>query len=133
MSKGRAFATKNTMLHIVARVLIARQHDLCRTGIEAATIRTPVYRAKVDYGRRAMSWPNRERDRSWPKSRDASRDCYWHECAVLTASEIVCFSNRPFGVKHFQTIHDSVDVTRGPVLLFGIGTKALPSWDSKTR
>jgi hypothetical protein len=26
-----------------------------------------------------------------------------------------------------------VDVTRGLVLLFGIGTKALPSWDSRTR
>ena len=46
----------------------------------------------------------------------------------------VRFSNRPFGVKRFQTIHhDSVDVTHGLVLLFGIGTKALPSWDSKTR
>ena len=46
----------------------------------------------------------------------------------------VCFSNRPFGVKRFQTIHQfSVDVARGLVLLFGIGTKALPSWDSKTR
>ena len=46
----------------------------------------------------------------------------------------VCFSNRPFGVKHFQTIHlCGVDVTRGLVLLFGIGTWALPSWDSKTR
>ena len=46
----------------------------------------------------------------------------------------VCFSNRPFGVKRFQTIHRcSVDVARGLVLLFGIGTKALPSWDSKTR
>src|SRR5471030_138092 len=44
------------------------------------------------------------------------------------------FSNRPFGVKHFQTIHHhSVDVSRGLVLLFGIGTKALPSWESKTR
>jgi hypothetical protein len=37
------------MLRFVARVLIARQHDLRRTDIEAATIRTPVYRAKVDY------------------------------------------------------------------------------------
>ena len=38
----------------------------------------------------------------------------------------VCFSNRPFGVKHFQTIHHcSVDVAHGLVLLFGIGTKAL--------
>src|SRR6478672_2039562 len=44
------------------------------------------------------------------------------------------FSNRPFGVKRFQTIHPySVDVAHGLVLLFGIGTKALPSWDSKTR
>jgi hypothetical protein len=44
------------------------------------------------------------------------------------------FSNRPFGVKRFQTIHHcGVDVAHGLVLLFGIGTKALPSWDSKTR
>ncbi|MGC1355501.1 MAG: hypothetical protein WA851_06875 [Xanthobacteraceae bacterium] len=36
------------------------------------------------------------------------------------------FSNRPFGVKRVQTTHhDSVDVTHGLVLLFGIGTKAL--------
>ena len=34
------------------------------------------------------------------------------------------FSNRPFGVKRFQTIHHhSVDVARGLVLLFGIGAK----------
>ena len=46
----------------------------------------------------------------------------------------VRFSNRPFGVKHFQTIRRcGVDVTHGLVLLFGIGTKALPSWDSRTR
>jgi hypothetical protein len=46
----------------------------------------------------------------------------------------VGFSNRPFGVKRFQTIrHHGVDVARGLVLLFGIGTKAVPSWDSRTR
>ena len=47
----------------------------------------------------------------------------------------VRFSNRPFGVKHFQTIHHhcSVDVAHGLVLLFGIGTTALPLWDSRTR
>jgi hypothetical protein len=46
----------------------------------------------------------------------------------------VRFSNRPFGVKHFQTFHQcGVDVARGLVLLFGIGTKALPSWDPRTR
>jgi hypothetical protein len=38
----------------------------------------------------------------------------------------VRFSNRPFGVKHFQTIHQcGVDVAHGLVLLFGIGTWAL--------
>ena len=46
----------------------------------------------------------------------------------------VRFSNRPVGVKRFQTIHRySVNVAHGLVLLFGIGTKALPSWDSRTR
>jgi hypothetical protein len=43
------------------------------------------------------------------------------------------FSNRPVGVKRFQTIHHhSVDVARGLVLLFGIGAKALPAWGSRT-
>src|SRR6516164_9199935 len=38
------------------------------------------------------------------------------------------------GVKRFQTIHDGgVGVAHGLVLLSGIGTWALPSWDSKTR
>src|ERR1700687_3441234 len=46
----------------------------------------------------------------------------------------VRFSNRPFGVKRFQTIHlCGVDVTRGLVLLSGIGAWALPSWDPRTR
>src|SRR5580704_8459215 len=46
----------------------------------------------------------------------------------------VRFSNRPFEVKRFQTIRRcGVDVTHGLVLLFGIGTKAVPSWDSRTR
>jgi len=46
----------------------------------------------------------------------------------------VRFSNRPFGVKHFQATHRcSVDVARGLALLFGIGTKAVPSWDPRTR
>ena len=40
----------------------------------------------------------------------------------------VRFSNRPIGVKRFQTIHrHGVDVAHGLLLLFGIGTKALPS------
>jgi len=63
--------------------------------------------------------------RSW-----VTRD--WHDLASRRSD--VRFSNRPFGVKHFQTIHHfSVDVARGLALLFGLGTKALPSWDSRTR
>ena len=46
----------------------------------------------------------------------------------------VRFSNRPVEVKRFQTHHDcGVDVTCGLALLFGLGTLALPSWDSRTR
>jgi len=45
-----------------------------------------------------------------------------------------CFSNRPVGVKHFQAIHPcSFDVSHGLALLFGIDTRALPSWDPRTR
>src|ERR1035437_6769959 len=59
----------------------------------------------------------------------------WHETDMAGQTPHVRFSNRRFGVKHFQTIHHhcSVDVTHGLVLLFGIGTRALPSWDSRTR
>ena len=47
---------------------------------------------------------------------------------------IVRFSNRPVWVKRLQTVHHfSVDVAHGLLLLFGIGTKALPLWDSRTR
>ena len=57
----------------------------------------------------------------------------WPKCEVPTGAGNVCFSNRPFGVKRFQTIHQhSVDVARGLVLLFGIGARALPSWVSRT-
>src|ERR1039458_3260626 len=68
-------------------------------------------------GKREMSVPGHKRtNRRRPKS------------------TVVRFSNRPFGVKHFQTVHYcSVDVAHGLALLFGIGTKALPSWDSRTR
>jgi superfamily II helicase len=46
----------------------------------------------------------------------------------------VRFSNRPVWVKRFQTIHqNSFEVAREHTLLFGIGTEALPAWDSKIR
>src|SRR5689334_25295225 len=44
------------------------------------------------------------------------------------------FSNRPFGSSTFRlSTLQCVDVARGLALLFGLGTKALPVWDSKTR
>jgi hypothetical protein len=53
---------------------------------------------------------------------------------IAAALADVCFSNRPFEVKRFQTIHHcNVDVARGLLLLFGIGTRALPLWDPRTR
>jgi hypothetical protein len=49
--------------------------------------------------------------------------CYWHKADITTALTNVRFSNRPVGVKRFQAIHDcGVDVARGLVLLYGIGT-----------
>jgi hypothetical protein len=46
------------------------------------------------------------------------------ESAVTVDHADVCFSNRPTRVKRFQTVHGSgVDVTRGLVLLYGIGTQ----------
>ena len=58
----------------------------------------------------------------------------WAERLGSAGRAYACFSNRPFWVKRFQTIHHySVDVARGLALLFGIGTEALPAWDSKTR
>src|SRR6266436_4091790 len=47
----------------------------------------------------------------------------WHSMAVPAVTKYVRFSNRPFGVKRFQTIHH-YNVAHGLVLLFGIGTKA---------
>jgi hypothetical protein len=65
--------------------------------------------------------------------RDRDFRC-WHNPDMPRWSDDVCFSNRPFGVKLLQTIHQcDVDVARGLVLLFGIGTGAFPSWDSRTR
>ena len=53
---------------------------------------------------------------------------------MAVAGDHVAFSNRPVGVKHFRLCtNGSVDVARGLALLFGIGTKALPAWDSRTR
>jgi hypothetical protein len=55
----------------------------------------------------------------------------WRKSAPVNLDRIgpsghVRFSNRPFLVKHFQTIHQcDVDVAHGLVLLFGIGTRAL--------
>src|SRR5258706_11930816 len=78
-------------------------------------------------------------DTSWPSVMHVRHEGrghfrFWHKADVTAPLVNVRFSNRPFGVKHFQTIHQcGVDVARGLVLLFGIGTEAFPSWDSRTR
>ena len=47
---------------------------------------------------------------------------------------IVRFSNRPSLGQALSDFHRcGVDVAHGLLLLFGIGTKALPLWDSRTR
>ena len=75
--------------------------------------------------------------REWPKTGvvvGCSEVSYRQKLTSERSVSDVRFSNRPFGVKRFQTIHHcSVDVAHGLALLFGIGTKAVPSWDPRTR
>src|SRR3974390_2231386 len=75
------------------------------------------------YEEQKPAWPYR----TCPVRRSGSK-CFhpgcWSKTRGVALPTNVCFSNRRFGVKHFQTIHhDSVDVAHGLVLLFGIGTK----------
>jgi hypothetical protein len=71
---------------------------------------------------------SRHARRRWQRSRKVGGG------VVLRSGSPLLFSNRPFRVKRFQTIHDcGVNVARGLALLSGLGTKALPSWVSKTR
>ena len=80
-----------------------------------------------------MAAPERFADKS-DSSCTAGTVHTWPSATDFALQQNVGFSNRPFGVKRFQTIrHHGVDVARGLVLLFGIGTKALPLWDSRTR
>src|SRR6516165_9944679 len=60
--------------------------------------------------------------------------CFWHKADITIALNHVRFSNRPVGVKRFQALqYSDGNVARGLVLLYGLGTSARPSWDSKTR
>jgi hypothetical protein len=69
--------------------------------------------------------PQEESKRDWPDVRG-----YFDEHVVQRGYMLTS----PVWVKHFQAIHhSSVDVAHGLALLFGLGTRALPSWDSKTR
>jgi hypothetical protein len=51
-----------------------------------------------------------------------------NESGSLSASLIGRQGQAPQAIRH-----SSVDVAHGLALLFGLGTKALPSWDSKTK
>jgi hypothetical protein len=60
--------------------------------------------------------------------------CFWHKADILLSPTNVRFSNQPVRVKRLQAIHYfGVGTTRGLALLFGIGTEALPAWDSRMR
>src|SRR5215471_10873409 len=63
-----------------------------------------------------------------------SMSAFGGKADIVACPPDVCFSNRPAGVKRFQAIrHCGVDVARGLVLLSGLGARALPSWDPRTR
>ena len=77
---------------------------------------------------RCPGWLPRPLRRALPPGLGVSRcrNSAFFLALLGSASEArhVRFSNRPFGVKRFQTIHHySVDVAHGLVLLFGIGTR----------
>ena len=66
-----------------------------------------------------------EHNRAIPVVMCGSGDCHSirSKGTLFAAAHYVCFSNRPVRVKRFQTIHqNSFEVTRGLVLLYGIGT-----------
>ncbi len=130
----RILVTKNSLTATDARrVEDAFQLKLAALG-SAETIEVPLSPTESDQ----TSLPNSPRTAEQSKGR-ASRGV---DKSALTLPEPrrirdkdhVRFSNRPVGVKRFQTIHHySVGVAHGLVLLFGIGARALPVWDSKTR
>src|SRR5437867_8053426 len=65
-----------------------------------ATILTPAYRARVDCGRHAVSRPDREHDRSCPKSWHAGRDWYWQVWDMSAAAENVRLSGKTGSDRH---------------------------------
>jgi hypothetical protein len=77
--------------------------------------------------RRFMDFLSETKDHALARARNALR-------IIAKKAANVRFSNRPFGVKRFQAIRRcSADVAHGLALLFGIGTKAVPLWDSRMR
>jgi hypothetical protein len=68
----------------------------------------------------------RLREEGQNETRVVCCDALWSRLAhrvIRGNAAIGRFSNRPFWVKRFQTIHHrSIDVARGLALLFGIGT-----------
>ena len=103
-----------------------------RTCVAIAPPRYPVNRIEQT-ARRFASFKRHQPRGSRRGHRSQSAGAYK---GATGATNAPCdgFSNRPVGVKRLQAIHYcSVDVARRLVLLSGIGTKALPSWDSKTR
>ena len=109
------------------RRMRANDRDLIRGGHYGQRPRVPHFKGRTHGCTDQCCKREKALANSEPSTHGTSR--HSRHCNILGR-----FSNRPFGVKHFQTIHHcSVDVVHGLVLLFGIGTKALPVWDSRTR
>ena len=84
------------------------------------------------YFNHALEVSRQQQAKSWELR--AAISCVGPSRHIASPRDLGRFSNRPFEVKRFQTIrHCNVDVAHGRALLFGIGTRALPSWNPRTR
>ena len=74
-----------------------------------------------------MAGPSGRANSPHPSSREGHLSTSrWSSSFLLSGFILNGFSNRPFGVKRFQTIHHcNVDVAHGLVLLFGIDARSL--------
>ena len=108
--------------------------ELEQMGYDSAWVPDSQMIYSATYPVRALAAANTSRVRLGPGVADAQETAALRDFdpAYVSSGSIadrraqadVRFSNRPFEVKHFQTIRRcSVDVAHGLVLLFGIGTR----------
>src|SRR6476469_10800959 len=105
--------------------MTARQGGLDRMQYELKRRDPSLHsRSRSDAGNRSGRQPCLAVKNFLERLTPAIRFSWWSVPQDEEARMNVRFSNRPFRVKRFQTIHHySVDVAHGLVLLFGIGTR----------